>query len=275
MTTNNNQLTDGDINADMNQYLDKDYCYVFLVSHPENRLVCHIQSPTLKLVAMFRNDGNHLVRLKRSGWKVPESPPFSIPELWNVSNSHEFLKQAKTISWTSSTGLLYYNTRTNYCMKVVPDEYYLRRTIRGNEPNLVMRYLQLFKNKDVLGVESLKNLFPEKKELWDHTETNLINLPGYLASLYKEKFPSGRFVQMPKEEYYVVMTTHKFYNRGLSLQDNLLQTLKTSNARQLFSMIEHASVRESKLPLKGGPAPRVASKSTFVSTSSTKFKGGT
>ena len=226
-------------------YLIKSNCYIFIVSHPDNRLVSKISEPTIKLTVVFTPNGekfdiNHPMKprldVKYLNVLPSEKYPFEISTLMSVNNLQEFLNEANNLSWETSTGLMFFNTKSNVCLKIVPDDYFTYRQIRGNEPNLHVRYLQL-RSKE--SHKDLVKLFPERKNFFDKIEKDVKNLVDYLVNCYCNRYYNKVFVKLPQEEYFIVINTFENYNKAMPLEWNISQILKTSNPRQLNKMIDH------------------------------------
>ena len=216
-------------------YLDETGCYVFLISHPENRLVSVITEPTLRLIGKFSCGSahfDHFVSLKTDHPNVIKQTSIKF------SSGLDLFEKARNIDWKECTGLLL----TRYCedglklscLKLVPEEYSSRRSLRGNEPNFRLRYLE-HKTDNTDSLEKFKELFTEKKKYFEQIEKDYDELPNYLAKVYNYKIATK--AKIPQDEYYITETTKRHYRRELSLEDNLYERLKNSSARQLNALI--------------------------------------
>ena len=137
--------------------LNQDYCYVFLMSHPLNRLVCEQNSPALFHVATYDTINN----MKDINVQLSNSM-VSYPIVLNFGTKKEVIDYVNTMTWSKYSGIILYSPDGKMC-KVVNSDYYYRRQIRGNEPNLKLRYLQL-ERMDKIKPSELIELLPEKKD---------------------------------------------------------------------------------------------------------------
>ena len=156
---------------------------------------------------------------------------------------------AKNLKSNECTGLLVTTQICGSvaCHKLVPDEYTKARSIRGNEPNLRLRYLQFrCGDGDSDGLTALRNLYLEKAVLFDDVEKDYECLRGYLESKYVYRYQKRNYLLLPREEYYLLETTHRKYNPEITLAQNLQIRLITSNARQLNAMIKHMKEENKK-----------------------------
>jgi hypothetical protein len=230
--------------------LDGRACYIFLISHPENRLVCKISAP--KIMLLGYSTGNCLYSLINPDENVSDPMEFlkehaiepsaiEKRKSFHVSTLDELKEKTEQLSWEDYTGLLltYWDILKPRlkCYKIVPDEYTERRELRGSEPNFRLRYLQLHADGED---ETFRELFPEKKEFFDQIEKDMTtDLPRYLKQLYYERYSKKQFTRLPPEEHYVLEKTKNGYVPGRSIIANLRLTLNNCNPRQLNALIKY------------------------------------
>lgn len=230
--------------------LDGSACYVFLISHPDNRLVCKISDSKIMLLGYFT--GNCLYSIMNPDKNIPDpmeylkeqiQEPFTIEkrESFHVDTFDELREKAEQLSWEDCTGLLltyWDNVKPRLrCYKVVPDEYTKRRDLRGSEPNFRLRYIQLHVNGND---NEFRELFPEKEEFFNQIDKDMnVDLPRHLKQLYYERYSMKQFTKLPSEEHYVLEKTRKGYVPGRSILANLRLILNECNPRQLNALIKY------------------------------------
>lgn len=218
-------------------YLSQGMCYIFLVSHPENRLVCDIQKPSIVFVGGFPvGDVNYKsIRMptKESLIKFHHNVKIQYP--LHIHSVEELSEAAKTYDWKKHTGLLVTDLSRFTCYKLVRSEYTEQRRLRGDEPNFKLRYLQLSESD----VVKFRELFPEKSAIFDQLEEDLKQLKIYLSNLYEERYVNRNYSQLPTEEHFILETTRRNFDPDITLEENIQETLDTSNPRQLNAMINH------------------------------------
>lgn len=222
------------------RYLQRDSCYVFLLSHPENRIVCKIEKPLLKLVAIYQFPNNKTVFVSPESVfpAVDENRPFVLSRNLKIANRIDLIRVAKEQDWQVSSGILYHNPVTNECIKIMPNKYVEMRPIRGNVPSLRLRYLELkAENKSQL----LRNLYPEKADFFDNIDDQSKVLLDYLVLLYKKRFLKNEYIRVPQQEYYIITKTHEKYREEYSIEKNVKYILSSSTPRQINAMIKHMS----------------------------------
>jgi len=227
-----------DTNVPWEIYMTPGNCYVFLLSHGANRLVCHIPEPCLHHVQTFEPQAGKMSATFSKLLKA--HPNVRNQTILNVETTEDLIKEAESLDWRECSGLLVTQYSTGEvreildCWKLVPEGYHQRRGIRGNEPNFRFRYLQLREEK---GTNQIRTLFPEKKELFDKVEKYLKEVPGFLSELFTERYQDNKFVYLPRELHFVLEKTHKTYDNELNLYDNLEKNMNLCNARQINAMI--------------------------------------
>lgn len=223
--------------AKLEDFLSKENCYVFLLSHGANRLVCQIDRPCLYHVQTLTSGQNGLVPSKDTLLK--SHPNVKEKTILQVKTIEELLKCASNLGWKECSGLLvtkYTSGIIEGCWKVVPEVYQQKRYIRGNEPNFRFRYIQL-KKAGLQGTLAIRELFPEKKEVFDTVDKQLLELPEFIAALYEERFIYKRFVYLPAKIHYILNTTRDSYDDQKTLVENLNRELKKCNAQELNAMV--------------------------------------
>lgn len=241
--------------AEADTLLNRSKCYVFLLSHPDNRLVCPIPKPSLKLVGIYEPDTTaaklrHVPISLYFNVDNQQTLPFSLSTPMPVSSLKEFMSTASTLSWKETTGLLYTNFSTGVSFKVTPDLYDEYRGIRGNEPNLRLRYLQLESDSRHL----LRELFPERTKFFDDIDKNVIMLTDYLVDLYRRRYVNCEYIRIPPEDYYIINRVHQNFIPGKSIAYNIDHQLSTSSPRQINAMINHMTLSK-KCPEPDGGVP--------------------
>ncbi len=208
-----------------------DRCWIFLVSHPDSRIVCEIEKPTLRLVGIFENGK---VTMRDLDSTISHRNIY-IQEHLDVNTFQEFQEQAKLLDKKECTGLLFSKfTGTGWeCVKVVPPLYLESRELRGNEPNLRLRYLELREGQ--IHIDEFVNLYPEKKDLFDEIEWYLKEgIVEYLHHISETLF--GIEI-IPKEEHFII----KSARRG-NFDNIASQLLELSRPRQLNALIKRAKI---------------------------------
>lgn len=235
-------------------YLNEKFTYILLLSHPENRIVCEIDRPTLMFLGVSTPIGGvqSFAEIETDilpRYFVNDIPNISFINRLNISSKQELEDIVETLDWRNTTGVIVHSRREdgrNISMKFNPKMYSALRDIRGNEPNLRLRYLQL---QDDCREEELRNLFPEKKEYFDSIDNDLANnLPGYLEKLFlqrRQEFATHtNMTQFPKEVHYFLEGVRKNYDRNYTIRQNIVYRLLKTEGRYLNALLKYMKKSE-------------------------------
>ena len=218
---------------DMNQLLRRDRCYIFSFSDKKNRIVCSIERSSLTLIGVSERMSNG--RMKDIyPFSSIEHPLVSMTSYLPFKTKEELKAAISKLDWQQTTGFVLSNA--NYSLKVLAPHYSQMREIRGNEPNLTLRYLQL---KSESRVEELKKLYPENDYLFNKIESQLVQLPKYLAKNYRLRFIENQRLHLPKEEFSLLMKVKEEYDANLSVEDNVQSQFMKCRPRQLNALIRN------------------------------------
>lgn len=174
--------------------LNRDYCYVFLMSHPQNSLVCVNPRPLLYHIQTFDFLKNEKVTSQI------DHPNVAYPKTSHFETCEDLKKYVNEMSWQTYSGVIVFLENGNV-MKVMNEEYHIHRQIRGNEPNLRSRYFQLSKIEGMRSEDLLKVL-PNKREFFERCERDKYNLVRYLYDIFEYRHINGKYLRLPKEENY-------------------------------------------------------------------------
>jgi len=198
--------------------LNKDFCYSFIVQHPENRIVVPFTKQNLYLIDLY----------KCNNWCVESvSKSFSL-ELQGVSNVESIETTFPEYQGKNYSELYDYFTSFNFDYKVVGvvltqggnrtkiwNPNYLKvKGLRGNNPKIQFQYYNLLKDNR-LG-EFLR-YYPEYKNIFEGYKNELYNWTEQLWSNYKSCYirkqnPLGEF---PKQFRSSMYSIHQKYLHDL------------------------------------------------------------
>jgi hypothetical protein len=128
--------------------------------------------------------------------------------------------------------------------RLIPEEYVRLRELRGNEPTLQLRYLQLKSTGDENDLQDFKELFSEKKDLFSQIERDYSKIVKNLARLYHQRYVQRKFIEAPLEEHVILENTRREYDHDLSLAENIQDVLSGTRANYINTIIRR--MREEK-----------------------------
>lgn len=256
---------------DLDLYIDRKYCYIFLLHHPKNRLVVPCNEACLYHVGMFNQEDKILsssdISLKKPHPKIkyPEKidlPTLSVEDqvLSNLSNNNsettlssweKLNNYVRNLSWEQVGVMVYFKDNSRPPMKILNRKYLEMKKLRGNEPNLRIRWFQCQK----IGEEkALENLLSDRKEYWEELNKDNEEIIDYLLQYYKKRYESGKYKDhIEKELHWVLEAFHgelntQILNRrktGDMTEENRPRILKTVVERY-NPRVRNALIREMK-----------------------------
>ena len=197
--------------------LNTEFCYSFVLQHPDNRIVVPFKKPDLYLVAVYhvKNiDGNIMVLsypmddLKNYNWG-PTAIKFPQVYAWNTY-SDLIEKYASMNTAYDTMGAVVYNNLTGERMKIRNPVYEQVRSLRGNQPKLQYQYLSLRKEGKV---SDFLKFYPENKKEFSafrdqvHLFTTTL-FTNYIACYIKKEKPLKEFSEQYRTHMFNI---HKIY----------------------------------------------------------------
>lgn len=181
-------LTSCNLNLD---HLDKDFCYSFVLQHPENRIVVPFFKTQLYLVSVYliiHIQKNNLLNIfpcvmeKVKECDVWANTTVKFPEKYEIQSYSDLIEKYASMNTSYNIlGFVLYNLKTGERCKIRNPVYEQVRHLKGNQPKLQYQYLVLRKEGRV--GEYLK-YFPETKKIFSQFRDQLHLFTKTLYSNY-------------------------------------------------------------------------------------------
>jgi hypothetical protein len=185
--------------------LNKQYCYSFVLQHPDNRIVSPFSVPRLYLVEVFEivqtetNVGvisQNISAVRTNGsWNLTS---IRFPEVYEFTSYSELIEKFASANTPYDVmGIVIKNMITNERTKIRNPIYEEVRHLKGNQSKLQYQYLHLRKEGKI--PEFLK-FYPENKPEFSefrnqvHMFTNILH-QNYLSCYVKKERPLGEYGQ--------------------------------------------------------------------------------
>lgn len=201
--------------------LNKDFCYSFVLQHPDNRIVVPFKTPVLYLVALYNIqivDGNILVHshlmdnVKQFDWGQAN---IKFPQTYQWETYSELIEKYASMNTSYDVlGVVVYNNQTGERMKIRNPVYEQVRNLRGNQPKLQYQYLSLRKEGRV---SDFLKFYPENKKEFSlfrdqiHLFTNTL-FSNYISCYIKKERPLIEFSEQYRTHMFNI---HKIYTDEL------------------------------------------------------------
>ncbi len=263
-----NKETDGENVIDLfaNKILDQDKQYMFLLlNNKENRIVCEA-SENAKIF--------HVGTFVNGNLSMAEDICIPYPKKHNFENIDDLLDYVDKVNYKNLQGVIVF-APNNLQFKIFNIDYQYLYNVRGNEPSIKFRYIQVRMNKDFN--ESLHFLYPEFSKQFEDYENHIYDIAEDITSAYIERFIKKNYVTVPTEEFGVIRKCHNWHveNRVENKINinKVIEILNEEPATNINRMIKRKIVGyykdstnnpTSALPTTVNP-PRVSRKKQYVS----------
>jgi hypothetical protein len=219
--------------------LDKNYCYIFLMCHPENRLIVPYERGFLIHVASYSRKTSTVVQGYTLEDKLKHPNITYITPIKSIKNMENLKAYMEGLDW-KEVGLIIYISGLEIPIKIVSSKYLGKRELRDNEPNI---RIQWFKCQAKGKEKELEELFPEKEEYWATLKVDLVDVIDYLLEKYEERYrdysPRSRIL---KEVHWVLESFHLELTSSAT-KDNKVEVMKSMFSRY-NARVKNAIIRE-------------------------------
>tara|TARA_B100000767_G_scaffold64316_1_gene60526 strand:+ start:11 stop:1159 length:1149 start_codon:yes stop_codon:yes gene_type:complete len=165
--------------------LNSSFCYTFVLRHPENRIVTNYKTPNICLVQVreIKEDSYEEIPLEQIKVELSQKNiEIDIPKNYSINLPEEINNILKDMSFQEQ-GLVF--KKGNLRSKVRNIEYENAKFLRGNNKNLLYKYIEL-RQKDLL--EDYLKYFPEYKDNFDNYRKSIEKTTMKLFNIYKKSY---------------------------------------------------------------------------------------
>ena len=186
--------------AKLQSLLDKDKQYMFLLqNNRENRIVCDVSKPRIF----------HSGTFERGKLSLDDKIVIPYSKRRHFENIDDVFEFVKTQDIKNVQGLIFFDVDNNEQYKVENEEYNSLSKLRGNEPSIKFRYIQIRMDSNVLAMYS--KLYPEYVPKFEEYEDRIYEICKKIYMAYVTRFIKKEYVQLPKEEFFVLSKAHKWH----------------------------------------------------------------
>ena len=220
----------------------KDYCYSFVMQHPENKFVLQIHEKRLYLIACYKIDNYNITQIPRSNVNLPQN--ILLPIQYNMLSYDELHNLYGSMNTNSDIlGVMIYHNNGDRTKIQNPNYEYIK-SLRGNNTKLQFQYLSL--RKIGLVKQNLR-YFPENKKQFFifksqlHIFTNTL-YTNYINCYIKKQLP---LIQFPKQFRVHMYNLHQYYlsireNRGYINKNVVIEYINNlESAKLMYSLNYH------------------------------------
>ena len=181
--------------------LDKERQYMFLLCNtPANRIVCNApEKPTVYHVGTF-HQGKLL---------LDDDIGIDRPREYIDLSKEDAVSVVNEISPERLQGLIVIREEDASTFKIISKSYKEYAELRGNEPSVRFRYLQI--RMDMPSRAKFMDLYPEWISAFDEYEDILYEVVLNLKDAYIRRYIKKEFITVPNEEFGVIKEIHKWH----------------------------------------------------------------
>lgn len=218
--------------------LDQENIYYFLLLPTiENRIVCKVDhtKPSLYFIG-FLSKNNMDGTLSYKDEKLENIPQM---EELTFQTKEELFNYVKDVDIWESQGLILFERESNKQFKILNSKYKYYWTIRNNNPNLYLRYLEI--RSDPKKLDDFFRLYPKFIQIADRIECHIFEISKYIHEAYLQRYIQKNYLSLPKQEYMILKKAHEWHN--LDKNNNriyrikILQFLNEEEPLYLYQMI--------------------------------------
>lgn len=202
--------------------LDKDKQYMFLLlNNDQNRIVC--LPPT-------RPTFYHVGTFIKGELTMDEDINIPYPKKHNFTNVNDIFDYIEDIDFNKLQGIIIFAPgNTQY--KIFNSNYYDYYRVRGNEPSIKFRYLQVRMDKRYNNL--MHCLYPSFSSAFEEYENNIYNISKQIHKAYFDRFIKNEYVKVPPEEFNVIKECHNWHLEDrVNNKINLNKVIEVLNAQQ-------------------------------------------
>ena len=245
-----NEKTSGDsgILDRFKSVLDKTRQYMFLVlNEGENRIVCinDKTGPSVLHVGTFDSTTR-----KQVDDNVYVRKPTALDNVY--SSLEEVYEHSQTVDYTKYQGIIIF-TPDNKQYKVLNNEYEYFYSIRGNEPSIKFRYLQIRSNEEYNRI--LRQMYPEMCSTFDMYENYIRNIAKDIFNAYVERFMKKNFTTVSQDEYVIIKACHGWHlkdrKKNIVSLKRVFEEINNVQPSLINKMIRTRIQKERKLAFQG------------------------
>lgn len=243
--------------------LPEDKVYFFLVrSNSQNRIVCHTNHIKKNEQVLFLGFSTSTEEpfwfYEKGACPIDCLNQFESPEVVreNFASVDDMLAYVQNMDPFLYQGLIGFKKNGRDTIKIMNTEYQKYYRVRGNNPNLRFRYLEVRRNPEQL--QMLYVLYPKYTILFDEYESTLFEVARMIHFFYVNRYIKNQYVTLPKEEYILLKKCHQWYlqdrkNNRIFTQ-KVLEFLGEEPALNLYKMIRRFHLQHGE-NIYGKPIP--------------------
>lgn len=193
---------------DLFSKLNQDYMYLFFIRNTlQNKIVSN--PPNEETSAAY-----YVGNINSSGFFSFPSGNLDFPQQQSIEfeNWDKVFEYVKQVNPKEKQGVLAFykdNSGNVSQFKIVNSMYQILTQVRGNEPNLILRYLQV--RSHPIYSKMIYDLYPEHVNSFINTENIIIKISKNIHNAYVSRFVNKNYTVVSQEEYVIIKECHGWH----------------------------------------------------------------
>lgn len=221
------------------QKLQKEHTYLFFIRNTIQNKVVSNPSQTSENVYFVGCMVNH----KTFDFNCPHPFDFPMQKRLEFTNWDDVFQYVNKVNPLEKQGVIAFwnneNGDTNQ-MKIVNSKYQLFSQVRGNEPNLKHRYLQVRSNP--VYSKLIYDIYPEHMNEFLGFENSIVKIAKNIHNAYISRFVNKIYTVVSPKEYRIIQECH-----GWHIQDRIKNKVTISKVLNVLSQDNFVSTLYSLL----------------------------
>jgi arsenate reductase-like glutaredoxin family protein len=215
------------------QLINQNYCYSFIVVHPENNIIVKYTEPEIYHISTRNMES--LLELNNINIGLPNIERQKISK----DNLNDIYNAIQNDISLANEGMIFIDNQCN--RHKIKNPYFIKvRSLWGNTNNRMMRYLELRKNIDLL--KDYLSFFPYDQHLFASYELIIYNLANEILQVYVKKHIKK--VENMKIPYFFAKTIYKLHgnfikNKIITDINIVLLCLHELEPKNILYMLHH------------------------------------
>lgn len=216
------------VGEDFVSSLNPRFCFVFLLSCDENRLVNKTPNKLVHLATFNENMNEISFKLENENIIYPQTFTLTKEELFSRLSSYSTSDE--------SVGFIFKGEKA--MVKIVSQKYHSYRNARGNEPNILIQYLSLKQESERVLLESV---YPEHSPAFEYIKNMRNQLLTFLINAYNTRYVERKYLYLtPPLHYFVSRALESFPSAPENdIAPYITRRLEETSGKNIYTMIEN------------------------------------
>ena len=206
------------------QVLNPKYCYSFVLSHPDNRIVTNVDQANLYLIQVTDPTDDKCYRpyhgMSTTPDWLPNTGSFKFPQRHSPANITKLETSISDLTYEHPGYMIFCDNGVR--MRLDNPKYQRVISLRGNTPNRFLNMLKLGKHSPDSNsvIDEYLGYYPEETEIWERLEILTRRCLGSLLYYYNRVMKQRKYTLIPIHLRHAIHTLHDIYRNKKATDTN-------------------------------------------------------